>query len=64
MAEKPLTHCPETGRDLADVDLRAHCNNLWPNLDDKDPRFVEARKRRDILLAEADRRDRSAKHDR
>jgi hypothetical protein len=59
MAEKKLTHCPETNRDLEDVDIRAHCENLWPDLDAKDPRFEEARKRRAVLLAEAERRERA-----
>jgi len=57
-----LTHCPETGRSLEGLDLRAYCNSLWPSIDEKDPRFVEARRRRDLLMAEAERREAEAKH--
>lgn len=52
MARTRLTHCPETGRNLDGIDIRAHVDNLWPNIDEKDPRFGEARRRRDLLLAE------------
>jgi len=60
MPKERLTHCPETGRNLDGVDIRAHVDNLWPALDARDPRFVEARRRRDLLLAEAARRDADA----
>ena len=53
--------CPETGRSLDGLDIRAHVDHLWPQLDEKDPRFVEARKRRDALLAEAAARDLDAR---
>jgi hypothetical protein len=57
MPGKKLTHCPETGRDLEGVDIRAHIQNLWPALDEKDKRFEQARERRRQLLEEAERRE-------
>ena len=52
MARYTLKRCPETGRDLTGVDIAAHIETLWPRLDEKDPRFAEARKRRGELLDE------------
>jgi len=53
--------CPEYGIPLDEsVDLRARIEHLWPSMDERDPRFVEARKRRDILAAEAARREKNA----
>jgi hypothetical protein len=57
MEKKPLTHCPETGRDLTGINIRKHISHLWPNLDEKDPRFELARERRALLIAEAERRE-------
>jgi len=61
MPDEILTHCPETGRDLTGVDCKAHADNLWPNLHETDPRFVEARRRRDLVIAEHERRQKYAR---
>lgn len=55
--------CPETGKDLSDVNLRKYAEHLWPAkaVDNHDPRCDEARKRKAIVLAEADRRDLAAR---
>jgi hypothetical protein len=52
--------CPETGIDLATVDIAKHVHTLWPHLDEKDNAYAEARKRRDHLLHEHQARETEA----
>lgn len=47
-----ISTCPETGIDLNTVDILKHCKNLWPALDEREPAYAEARRRRDHLLHE------------
>lgn len=61
-----ITHCPETGVDLSTVGIRKHAEKLWPadamKAGANDPRCEDARQRKAAVLAEADARDREAKH--
>lgn len=57
-----LTHCPETGRSLADVSPAKWAANLWPTLDPDNLPRTEAGRRYGLLLVEQDRRDQLA-HD-
>lgn len=51
MAYKDGNVCPETGRDLAGVDLQAHADTLWPApLDERRPAHRTAILRRKKLL--------------
>lgn len=51
-----ITHCPETGIDLDTVDIEKHVKTLWPRLDEREPMYAEARRRRDHLMHEYDAR--------
>lgn len=57
---KVLAVCPETGRDLAHVDIQKHVHTLWPGWDVNPHLPKEARERIELLLAE-DARRREAK---
>lgn len=48
----PVPVCPETGRDLASVDRRAHADNLWPEaaLDPRVASHAKAVVRRTAVL--------------
>jgi hypothetical protein len=63
MKEERLTHCPETGKSLDGIKLRAYAENNWPAaaLNANDPRCAEAIKRKKMILHEADLRDLDAK---
>jgi hypothetical protein len=57
MPRTRLTTCPETGRPLDGLDIRAHCEHLWPANTPPNQLSKEAKERRDALLAEAESRD-------
>lgn len=52
--------CPETGRSLRGIDVRAHCSDLYPFIDPNNPLYDEARKRQKLLLDYAARQDAAA----
>ena len=54
-----LNKCPETDRDLTDIDPRKHAMNLWPEVHRNPQAFdgTEAHKRYTALIEEADARD-------
>lgn len=55
--------CPETGQSLEGRNLRKYAELTWPSksIDNQDPRCDEARKRKAIVMKEADRRDLEAR---
>lgn len=63
MADKRLTHCPETGKSLDGINLRNYAENNWPSrgLNPNDPRCAEAIKRKNLILEEANLRELDAR---
>lgn len=47
-----IQNCPETGINLDSVNIPKHCKNLWGSLDEREPAYAEARRRRDHLMHE------------
>lgn len=64
MADKRLTHCPETGVSLENIDPRKQAYRLWPSLDANKLPNTEAGKRYRQLLDEAELRDAEAEEKR
>lgn len=56
-----INTCPETGISLFGVNILKLIQRLWPRLDNEDPRYVEARRRRDLLLDEHTAREADAR---
>lgn len=42
--------CPECGERLEGLNLQAHADHHWTDLDSRNPRNLEAERRRDLLL--------------
>lgn len=63
MATRDPFLCPETGQSLEGKNLRKYAEHMWParSVDNQDPRSDEARRRKALVLKEAERRELEAR---